>query len=71
MSSSSVTLEQGKDTTFLLFDALNVGQVKKMVLNWNYVNSLSSPSTLCGLFCRRNLDVASVQVSQLNAYPES
>ena len=71
MSSKSQEFSHGVDNFLLFIDALNVGNVQRVELYWNYDGTIVHPGSTCGLFCNDHLYVSSVEISELNNYPES
>lgn len=60
----------GTDTYTLYVDAMNVGNIQRVELEWNYDGSVINPGTVCGLFCNDHVYVSSVEISEMNNYPE-
>ena len=71
-SSLGMNLAHGSSQAFLQTNLANIGNLKSLNLQWNYVNNLLDPKTICmGLFCNNHLYVNSVIVSEMNNYPET
>lgn len=61
----------GADTYLMFIDPFNVGNIQRVELFWKYDGSVLDPGTVCGLFCNDHIYVRSVEISELNNYPES
>ena len=61
----------GADTFLLFIDPFNVGNIQRVELYWKYDGSVIHPGTTCGLFCNDHIYVRSVEISELNNYPET
>jgi len=61
------------ETNKIIFNShIDVGKVMRTDLEWRYNDQALKPGTYCMWpLCNRNLYVATVQISPINAYPES
>jgi len=61
----------GEDALYVYIVAEDVGRIQRVSLTWNYDGLVVDPGSVCGLFCNDHLYVSSVEISELNNYPES
>lgn len=71
LSSKSFKFAHGQSTFLLYIDPFNVGNIQRVELYWKYDATITHPGSTCGLFCNDHLYVSSVEISELNNYPES
>ena len=57
------SFEHGKEYPFLLRSPVDVGEVLRVDLHWDFYQAYHDPSTLCLLVCNKNLYVTNVSVS--------
>lgn len=60
----------GQAHFFLHVQDEDIGRIQRMELHWDYDSSIFDPGSLCGLFCNDHLYVSSIEVSEMNYYPE-
>jgi len=70
LTSKAVKYVHGTDTYTLYVDDLNVGRIQRVELQWHYDASILDPGSHCGIFCNDHVYVSSVEISELNNYPE-
>ncbi|KZS07195.1 putative Triacylglycerol lipase [Daphnia magna] len=71
IAENSQKFVHGADTYLMFIDPFNVGNIQRVELFWKYDGSVLDPGTVCGLFCNDHIYVRSVEISELNNYPES
>jgi hypothetical protein len=69
-SDDGAVLIHGQPYVYLVEDPANAGKLTGVALSWNYITTALNPLSYC-VFCNKNLYVSSVQVSELNNFPES
>ncbi|XP_046630612.1 pancreatic lipase-related protein 2-like [Daphnia pulicaria] len=68
IAENSQQFVHGADTFLLFIDPFNVGNIQRVELYWKYDGTIFNT---CGLFCNDHIYVRSVEISELNNYPES
>jgi pancreatic triacylglycerol lipase len=71
LNSRSDKFIHGEDALYIYIVAEDVGRIQRVSLTWNYDGLVIDPGSVCGLFCNDHLYVSSVEISELNNYPES
>ncbi|XP_046463356.1 pancreatic lipase-related protein 2-like isoform X1 [Daphnia pulex] len=68
IAENSQQFVHGADTFLMFIDSFNVGNIQRVELYWKYDGTIFNT---CGLFCNDHIYVRSVEISELNNYPES